>query len=236
MSDPRLAHRAATRAPVGVSDEPIALGSGARSSVELPASRIGRRERLGGTHGNEVLTSATAAVLTFLLLAEGATILFIGGLLSEHMFIGLVLIPPVALKLASTGYRFARYYTGSQRYLEKGPPPIALRLLAPVLVAATVMVFASGVWLMLLGHKSDNVLLLHKASFIVWGAVFGIHFLAHLPRMFRSLRGEWTVPSRRAVPGSYLRAGLVTASIGAGLVLALSLLSLIAAWHGVAGG
>ena len=47
-----------------------------------------------------------------------------GGLVSAHMFIGMVLIPPVLLKLASTGYRFVRYYTGSQAYRAKGPPPL----------------------------------------------------------------------------------------------------------------
>ena len=73
----------------------------------------GRLASLGGTEGNEILTSATAVVLTGLLAAEGFTIVRMGGLVSAHMFIGMVLIPPVLLKLASTGYRFVRYYTGS---------------------------------------------------------------------------------------------------------------------------
>ena len=70
-----------------------------------------RADRLGSTEGNEILTSATAVVLTLLLIAEGVTIVLIGDLLSAHMFIGMALIPPVLLKLGSTGYRFARYYT-----------------------------------------------------------------------------------------------------------------------------
>ena len=60
--------------------------------------------------------------------------LWLGGLRAEHMFIGLVLIPPVLLKLGSTGYRFVRYYAGAPAYREKGPPRPLLRLLAPVLV------------------------------------------------------------------------------------------------------
>ena len=152
--------------------------------------------------GNAILTSATAAVLTVLLLAEGVTILWIGGLVSVHMFVGLVLIPPVLLKLASTGYRFVRYYAGTRTYREKGPPPLPLRLLAPVLVAATAGVFVTGVWLLLLGRRSDQLLLFHKAAFIVWGGVFAIHFLAHLPRVIRSLRADWSGVRRRAVPGT----------------------------------
>ena len=104
-----------------------------------------RTERLGGTEGNEILTSATAVVLTLLLIAEGVTIVLIGDLLSAHMFIGMALIPPVLLKLGSTGYRFARYYSGARVYREKGPPPLLLRLLAPLLVITTIIIFATGV-------------------------------------------------------------------------------------------
>ncbi|MGA9372642.1 MAG: hypothetical protein WBV53_12420, partial [Solirubrobacterales bacterium] len=177
-----------------------------------------RSDRLGGTAGNERLTIAAGVILTVLLIAEGITLLKLNGLLSVHMFIGLVLIPPVLLKLASTGYRMARYYTNSRRYVEKGPPPLALRLMAPVLVAATVGIFATGVWLLALGQKSNQVVFLHQAFFAVWAFAFGIHFLAHLPRMASSLLGprvpgSWSAwlgeserPRRRErVPGSGLR-------------------------------
>ena len=170
-------------------------------------------------------------MLTVLLVAEGITILRIGGLVSVHMFIGLVLIPPVLLKLASTGYRFVRYYTGARAYREKGPPPLPLRLLAPVLVAATAGVFVTGVLLLLLGHRSDQLLLLHKITFIAWGAVFGVHFLAHIPRVIRSLGGDWGAGRRRALPGAGVRGMLVAASLGAGVALALSLLGAIAGWQ-----
>lgn len=78
---------------------------------------MGRGERGGGPAGNERLTGATAAALLVLLGAEGVTIAFLGPLLREHIFIGMLLITPVALKLASVGYRFVRYYAGSA-----GPP------------------------------------------------------------------------------------------------------------------
>ncbi|HSD25006.1 MAG TPA: hypothetical protein VLB79_11845 [Solirubrobacterales bacterium] len=184
------------------------------------------RGALGGVDGNELLTSATAVLLVVLLAAEGITLLDFGGLLSVHMFIGLVLIPPVLLKLASTGYRFARYYLRAPAYREKGPPLLPLRILAPVLAATTVGVLATGVWLLLLGHKSDQVLFLHKALFIAWSVVFGIHFLAYAPRMLRSVFG-----STQRLPGTGVRGTLVAASLGAGVALALSLASAIAGWH-----
>src|SRR4051812_26642921 len=158
------------------------------------------------TAGNELLTSAAGAVLTVLLAAEGFTLLSLGSMLSAHMFIGLLLVPPVLLKLASTGYRFARYYTRSDAYVEKGPPLVWLRLLAPLLVAMTVVVLASGIALLAVGHRSSALTQIHKVSFVVWGATFGVHFLAHLPGMLRTLR-------RRAVPGSTARATLLAASI-----------------------
>ena len=191
-----------------------------------------RTTRLGRTEGNAILTSATAVVLTLLLIAEGVTIVLIGDLLSAHMFIGMALIPPVLLKLGSTGYRFARYYSGARIYREKGPPPLLLRLLAPLLVITTIIIFATGVLLLLSGHRSDLVFNLHKVSFIVWSGCFGVHFLAHAQHTARALQTGWRRSSRRRIPGSELRAALVIASIGGGVALAVAVLSLITGWHG----
>jgi hypothetical protein len=71
-------------------------------------------------------------VLLILLAVLGVTILRIGQLISVHLFLGLLLIGPVGLKMASTGYRFVRYYTGSPTYRRKGPPETWLRMLAPL--------------------------------------------------------------------------------------------------------
>ena len=215
--------------------EVAAAGRGARRLAARPGTTSRWRDRLGGSEGNEVLTAAAAALLTVLLIAEGLTILRIGGLLTPHMLIGLALIPPVLLKLSSTSYRFVRYYTRAPSYRRKGPPQLVLRLLAPVLVATTVGVFATGIWLLALGHRSDQLLFLHKAFFVAWGAVFGIHFLAYAPRVARSLRSDWGRIHRQRVPGSGLRGMLVAASLGTGAALALALLGSVTGWHGGAG-
>jgi hypothetical protein len=199
---------------------------------EAEMQHVARRDRFGGTEGNEILTSVTAAVLTGLLAAEGFTIVRMRGLVSAHMFIGMVLIPPVLLKLASTGYRFARYYTGSRAYRAEGPPLLPLRLLAPVLVTSTIGVFVTGVLLFLAGHKSDTLLLIHKVSFIVWGVVFAVHLLAYTPQVVRSLSADWGAARREAVPGAGLRGLLVAAALGGGAALALALLPTMEAWHG----
>jgi hypothetical protein len=101
-------------------------------------------------------------------------------------------------------------------------------VLAPILVTATILVFGSGVALLILGHRSDAVLELHKVSFIVWGGVFAVHFLWHLPRVWRAF-----AESRLDRPsGGLVRGLLVSASLGGGVTLAVALLSLIEAWHG----
>jgi hypothetical protein len=190
------------------------------------------RARLGGVEGNEVLTSTIAVVLVGLLLAEGVTVVHMRGLLSAHMFIGLVLVPPILLKLASTGYRFVRYYTRAEAYRAKGPPWLPLRLLAPVLVVSTIALFGSGVALLLSGHKSASLLTVHQVSFVVWVVVFGLHVVAYLPRAVRSVLGGWRATRGHAVPGAGWRGTLLAAAVGGGAALALTLLPTIAGWHG----
>lgn len=187
------------------------------SSVRAPA----------GPEQNERLTHRAAVVLVVLLAAEGLTLLAMQQLLRVHMFLGLVLIPPVLLKLGSTGYRFVRYYTNSAPYREKGPPQILLRSMAPLLVLATVAMLGSGVWLMLLGRRSGSVLEFHKVCFIVWAVFFGVHFLAYLPRVATSLLDE--LNSRRSAASAAANAATL-AMLALGVVTALLLLPEIRGW------
>jgi hypothetical protein len=97
-----------------------------------------------GVDGNERLTVLTGVVLIVLTAAIGVTIIWIGQLMWLHLFLGLALIGPVALKLASTGYRFVRYYTYDPAYRRKGPPIPALRVLAPLVVFLTAVLLGTG--------------------------------------------------------------------------------------------
>ena len=176
-----------------------------------------KRVFVGGSAGNEQLTLAVAALLIVLLAVEGATILRIGSLLTIHAFVGMLLVPVVALKLASTGWRMLRYYQRGEEYVLRGPPHIALRMLvAPVLVLSTLLVFGTGVALLALDQRHGTLVGLHKASFLVWAGAFGVHVLAHLLELPRLRRVR--------IPGALLRVALATASVAAGLVLALETL------------
>jgi hypothetical protein len=198
------------------------LGSHAR-----PAARV-----RDGVAANARLTGALAAALLVLLAAEGVTIPFIGRLLGPHIFIGVLLIPPVALKMASTGYRFARYYTHTGPYVAKGPPPIALRVLAPGVVLTTVALFGTGIALLIAGPPSETLIFAHKLSFIAWVTLMTLHVLGHLLEVPRLAMADWrrADPREARLAGAGARALALAAAIGAGLALALLTLSMAEPW------
>ena len=80
--------------------------------------------RTGGPAGNAVLTAWTGLVLLVLGVAELLTLINIRGLISWHVAVGALLIPPALAKTASTGWRIVRYYRASPAYAEAGPPPL----------------------------------------------------------------------------------------------------------------
>lgn len=194
-----------------------------------------RAGRSGGVEGNDRLTAASGAVLFLLLAAEGVTILFIRPLLSAHVFIGMLLLPPVLLKLGSTGWRFLRYYAGASAYRAKGPPLLPLRMLAPLVVASTLAVFATGIALLVVGPGGGFVLGLHKATFVVWLVATGIHVLVYLWRVPRLALADWRPPGGVAVGGSFARRTLLAGVLVAGVVLALLTVRYAQPWvHSVA--
>jgi len=210
-----------------------------RAATRAMPARRGRWPWLlgGGIDGNEQLTAMGGAVLLVLLAALGVTILRIGQLIWLHLFLGLLLLGPLALKLASTGWRFVRYYTRNAVYLAKGPPMLLLRAMGPFLVLFTVGVFATGVVLLFVGPRGRSVpLLLHKATFVAWLGLTGLHVLAHLPHMGRSLRAVRLGAPAAHGPAAGVAAGaagrwiaLAGALVG-GLVLALALIPHFGAW------
>ncbi len=203
-----------------------------RSSTYAASSPI-RRLTGGGTTGNERLTAATGAILLILLAVIGVTILRLRPLLSVHLFVGVLLIPPVLLKMSSTGYRFVRYYTADPAYRRKGPPAAALRVIAPMVIASTVAVLATGVVLLFAGPSSrDTWLPLHKASFIVWVAFTGLHVLGHLTELPSALRGDYARSSTLSgdVTGRSGRTLALAGALIAGVVLAILVIPEFGAW------
>jgi hypothetical protein len=172
-----------------------------------------KRAFTGGSAGNEQLTAVAAAVLILLLAVEGATLLNLRSLLTVHAFVGMLLIPVVALKLASTGWRMLRYYRRGEEYVRRGPPHVVLRVLvAPVMVLSTLVLFATGVALLVLDQTHGTVVGLHKASFVVWVGATGVHVLTRALKLPHLLRAR--------IPGTALRVGLAGGAVVAGALLA----------------
>jgi hypothetical protein len=143
----------------------------------------------------------------------------------------MLLVPPVLVKIGSTGYRFARYYLGAPAYRRKGPPPVLLRLLGPAVVILTLMVLASGVALLLVPPSwSGQLLFVHKASFVLWFFAMAVHVIGHLAEVARLAPSDWLRRTRRDVRGAGGRQWLIAASLVAGALLGLAMLGRIGPW------
>jgi hypothetical protein len=196
-----------------------------------------RRLFRGGIDGNERLTAATAAVLLVVLALEGLTLLGVKQFLKPHIFLGLLLVPLVLLKLASTGWRMLSYYRRSAEYVRRGPPAPLLRMIvAPVLVVSTVVLIGTGIAAAALGERGI-LLNLHKLSFIVWVGAMSIHVLTRGLKLPRLLAADWF--RRDALSGRRVRQVVLTGTLAVGLMLALTTLPLVDHWQdrgsGIAG-
>jgi len=195
--------------PAAAGPRHAASSSGARSrgaaargfaATAGPAHRL-VRPRISGADGNERLTAITGAVLLVLLAAEGVTIVFLRPLLPVHFFVGMLAAGPVLLKSGSVLYRFARYYTGSPQYREKGPPAPLPRIAGPFVLLSSLGVIGTGAGLAVAGPGAGELLLAHKASFVIWFLVMTVHVLTYIWRVPGLAAADW-----RYRPGSHAAA------------------------------
>lgn len=186
-----------------------------------------------GTDGNARLTAITGSVLFILLAVEGVTILSLTQLLTVHAFIGVLLIPPILLKLSSTGYRFVKYYARDAAYRAAGPPATALRMLAPVLIVLTVVLFGSGVLLVVDNAAHGSVLFtVHKLSFILWFVVAGVHILYYLVRIPRIVGAEVRAGHhQRSAAHRGLRFAVLSGALVIGLICAIAIIPGTHTWE-----
>ena len=193
---------------------------------------VGREDQDGRVKANARLTGGAAALIFVLLAAEGVTILNVRGLLSTHVFLGMLLVPPVLVKVASTGWRFAQYYRGSPAYRRKGPPPLVLRLLGPAVVLLTLVLLGSGIALVLAPRSMHGQLLtVHKVSFVLWLGATAIHVLGHLGDTARLAPADWIRRTRGEVAGATRRQWTLVASVLLGCLLGAVMLGPTANYH-----
>jgi hypothetical protein len=210
-----------------------------RTETARVAPQHRRPDPATGVEGNERLTAMTGAVLLVGFAVEGFTILSIHRLLFLHFLVGLLLIGPVLLKIGSTIYRFARYYTGSVPYVRKGPPSPALRVLGPLVILTSVAVIGTGAVLAVVGRNA-TWLFLHKASFVLWFAVMTVHVLNYAPRLPRMLTsrtaagtggsGATGYSPGKPVPGRAARWLLLAVSLAGGVGVAAVTMHISSYW------
>lgn len=209
-------------------------------ALDVLAVATGREHRpdpvepgTGGPAGNASLTAWTGLLLLVLIAAEFVTLLDVRGLISWHVAIGTLLLPPALLKTATTTWRVLRYYTGDHGYRKAGPPPMLLRMLGPLVVVFTLAVLGTGLLLVLLGPDTSrssiqllgqriDYVTVHQATFAAWAAVTGIHVLARvIPALRLTVVPSTARPPVPGVPwrGAALAATLVVAVLGAVLVV-----------------
>jgi hypothetical protein len=175
--------------------------------------------------GNERMTSITGAVLFVLLGLIGITVLQVRALLPEHLLLGFVLIPPLGLKIFSTGYRFVRYYTGDPLYRRAGPPRLMLRLIAPIVVLSTIALFVTGLELWAFGLRFGSVwVAAHKLSFVIWLPFILIHAVSYFNKSADAFAAELSGQAKSG-SGAFARRSFVVGSLVAGVVLALASLA-----------
>jgi hypothetical protein len=98
-------------------------------------------------------------------------------------------------------------------------------------VVTTVVLFASGVTLAIVGRHSQIVYGIHKASFIAWFAAMTVHVLGHVWSTPSVAVRDWSAAQR--MPGSRVRQLTVVGVTLAGLGAAAIVYPLLPAWgHG----
>jgi hypothetical protein len=208
-----------------------ASGREARENPVIPGT--------GGPAGNALLTAWTGLLLLGLSLAELLTLFDVRGLISWHVALGALLVPPAVMKTATTGWRMARYYFGSPPYRRVGPPPLLLRMLGPFVVVSTLGLLATGVLLVLLGQDRSRQSLatllgfrvdgvtLHQGFFAVWVVAVGLHLLG---RIVPALRATVMPGSPTVVPGRWTRLLWFVAMVASAAALAVMLVHADGSW------
>jgi len=176
--------------------------------------------RGSGPDGNAHLTALTGLALVAPLAAVFLTGLLFGSMRSIHFFVGFVLVPLVAVKLASTAWRVMRYYIADRRdhaYRMAGPPWWLPRALGPATAASAVVALVSGVVLWALRTERGGWSTVHSTSSVVFAIFLGLHLLVRGWGALSAGRAEVGTPHIRRLPGRRVRHALLATALLSGI-------------------
>jgi hypothetical protein len=204
--------------------------------LERPTARSASREP---AESNARLTAATSLVLLALFAIEVSTVvLSVKSHFTLHVVVGLLLVPPLVVKISSVSWRFLRYYRQDAEYRRKGAPAPALRILGPFLLLDTLVLFTSGITLLLapsaFGGPHGTMYSIHVSSFYVWMLLILVHVAGHARDLRRLAARDWMRRTRAAVPGALVRQAIALAGLAAGVALALSLVGHVGTYANIA--
>ena len=182
--------------------------SGGESGAERARDSLTARDARGaaGVVGNTRFTSTLGVLLLALLVLQIGSAVFFALLTYNvaffngptydivrpvHFFVGFALMPLLGLKLASTGWRFGRYYLRSRYYKAAGPPSWTGRLIAPLLIVSGISLFASGVEM----WSFQNQLgwpwtAIHNVAAFTFVSVLVVHLILHAVQAHRDAAAD----------------------------------------------
>jgi len=189
---------------------------------KLPLEHTDEEKHMGVV-GNERLTALVSLVLLVLIIVELVTSAFLRLWLPTHTVVGVLLAGPLLVKMGSTSWRFLRYYTRAPAYVRRGPPPLVLRVLGPVLLITTLVMVGSGIGLVVTGPLQP-VLLTHVFSALLWLPLIAVHSLAHLQQVPPNIASDWSSQQGpRFHVGRGLRLGVNLGALLLGVIAAVLL-------------
>lgn len=163
-----------------------------------------------------VANSRLAAILglTLLILFALQVVTVLAGVrsvLTWHVVLGLILLPPVGLQLTSVTWRMVSYHRGRDGFADITPPPPVLRVLGLFLAGLTVTLLVSGITLLDgPGWAQSPALLVHQVSFNAWLAAVVVHVVPHFLQAVHLASRDWARRvggARRAARGGSARCG-----------------------------
>lgn len=151
-----------------------------------------------------------------------------------HFFVGFMLMPLIAIKLASTGYRFGRYYTRDKAYHQAGPPAPVQRVIAPVLIGSAIILIASGVEMWSYQNQFGLAwTAIHNVAAFTFVSAVAIHILLHVRQAHREAAADLAGMPAASIPdavGSPRGAVTRRAVVGGGILFGLALGAGASSW------
>jgi len=185
---------------------------------ETPAAG-GAADAIPVAVANFRLTAILGLTLLILFALQVVTVLLgVRSVLTWHVVLGLILLPPVGLKLTSVTWRMVSYHRGRDGFADITPPPPVLRVLGLFLAGLTVTLLVSGITLLDgPGWAQSPALLVHQVSFNAWLAAVVVYVV---PLPAGRAPGQAGLGSSGWRGAAGRRGAVVAASLAAGALLA----------------